>query len=86
MYILRVYKYYSFSKKDLDLLFYSLIVSALVFGIEVWGCASYNKYLIQIDKLFQRAFKYRHSIQKLYIVVIINTKEKKLWDKIMANI
>ena len=68
MYILRVCKYYSFSKKDLDLLFYSLIVSALVFGTEVWGCASYNKYLIQIDKLFQRAFKYGHSIQKLYRV------------------
>ena len=74
-----------FSKKDLDLLFHSLIVSALVFGIEVWGCASYNKYLIQIDKLFKRAFKYGYSIQKLHIVDIINTKDKKLWDKIIAN-
>ena len=35
MYILRVCKYYGFSKKDLDLLFHSLIVSALVFGKEV---------------------------------------------------
>ena len=85
MYILRVCKYYGFSKKDLDLLFHSLIVSALVFGIEVWGCASYSKYLIQIDKLFPRAFKYGYSIQKLHIVDIINTKDKKLWDKILAN-
>ena len=68
----------------MDLLFHSLIVSALVFGIEVWGCASY-KYLIQIDKLFQRAFKYGYSIQKLDIVDIINIKDKKLWDKILAN-
>ena len=37
MYILRVCKYYGFSKKDLDLLFHSLMVSALVFGIEVLG-------------------------------------------------
>ena len=77
MYILRVCKYYGFSKKDLDLLFHSLIVSALVFGIEVWGCASYNKYLSQIDKLFKRAFKYGYCIQKLHIVDIINTKDKK---------
>ena len=85
MYILRVCKYYGFSKKDLDLLFHSLIVSALVFGIEVWGCASYNKYLSQIDKLFKRAFKYGYSIQKLHILDIINTKDKKLWNKIIAN-
>ena len=69
----------------MDLLFHSLIVSALVFGIEVWGCASYNKYLIQIDKFFLRAFKYGYSIQKLDIVYIMNTKDKKLWDKILAN-
>ena len=85
MYILRVCKYYGFSKKDLDLLFHSLIVSALVFGIEVWGCASYNKYLSQIDKLFKRAFKYGYSIQKLHILDIMNTKDKKLWNKIIAN-
>ena len=85
MYTLRVCKYYGFSKNDLDLLFHSLIVSALVFGIEVWGCASYNKYLIRIDKLFKRAFKYGYSIQKLHIVDIINTKDKKLRDKIIAN-
>ena len=35
MYILRVCKNCGFSKKDLDLLFHSLTVSALVFGIEV---------------------------------------------------
>ena len=86
MYILRVCKYYGFSKKDLDLLFHSLIVSALVFGIEVWGCASYNKYLSQIDKLFKRAFKYGYSIPKLHLLDIINTKDKKLWDKIIANL
>ena len=40
MYILRVCKYYVFTIEDLDLLFHSLIVSTLVFGIEVWGCAS----------------------------------------------
>ena len=41
--------------------------------------------MIQIGKLFQRAFKYGYSIQKLDIVDIINIKDKKLWDKILAN-
>ena len=85
MYILRVCKY-GFSKKDLDLLFHSLIVSALVFGIEVWGCASYNKYLSQIDKLFKRAFKHGYSIQKLHIIDIINTKDKKLVTKLLPTL
>ena len=62
MYILRAYKYYAFSKKDLDLLFHSRMFLLLVFGIEVWGCASHNKYLIQIDEFvfefIQRAFEY----------------------------
>ena len=39
----------------------------------------------QIDKLFKRAFKYGYSIEKLHILDIINTKDKKLWDKIIAN-
>ena len=52
MHILPVCKYNGFSIEDLDLLFHSLIISTLVFGIEVWECASHTKYLIKIEKLF----------------------------------
>ena len=38
LYIIRTCKYYGFSSKELDL----LILSILVFGIGVWGCASYS--------------------------------------------
>ena len=58
LYIIRTCKYYGFSSKELDLLFHSLILSILVFGIEVWGCASYSKYLSQIDKFLKRSYKY----------------------------
>ena len=35
--------------------------------------------------MFKRAFKYGYSTQKLHILDIINAKDKKLWDKIIAN-
>jgi hypothetical protein len=50
LYILRVCKYYGFSVDYLDLLFQCLILSIFTYAIEVWGCASYNKYLSHIDK------------------------------------
>jgi hypothetical protein len=39
MYIMRVYKYYGLSIKQLDLLFDSLIMSIFTFAIELWSCA-----------------------------------------------
>ena len=40
MYIIRVCKYYGFTAKQLDLLFYSLIMSLFTYAIELWGGAS----------------------------------------------
>jgi hypothetical protein len=65
MYIIRICKYYGFSRKELDLLFHSLILSILVFGIEVWGCASYSKYLSQVDKLLKREYKYGYLMYQV---------------------
>ncbi|CAB4017346.1 Hypothetical predicted protein [Paramuricea clavata] len=70
MYIIRICKYYGFSRKELDLLFHSLILSIIVFGIEVWGCASYSKYLSQVDKLLKRAYKYGYLMYQVSIVDI----------------
>ena len=57
LYILRVCRFYDYPKKQLDLLFKSLIISVFTYAIEVWGCCYYDKYLKRIDKLFARAFK-----------------------------
>ena len=43
MYIIRVCKFYGLSREQLDLLFDSLIMSVLTYGVELWGCAYYNK-------------------------------------------
>ena len=57
MCILRVCKHYELTTEQLDLLFNSLIVSLLTFAVEVWGGASYTKYVSQIDKFFNRAYR-----------------------------
>ena len=46
MYILRVCKYYGFTTKQLE--FQSLIMSLFTFGVELWGGASYTKYIRSI--------------------------------------
>ena len=57
--IIQACKYYGFSGKEFVLLFLSLILPILVFGIEVWGCASYSKYLIcYVDNFLKRSYKY----------------------------
>ena len=50
MYILRVCKHYGLTTHQLDHLFNSLTVSLFIFAVEVWGGASYTKYVGQIDK------------------------------------
>ena len=55
---MRVCKYYGLSVKQLDLLYNSLIMSIFTYGIELWGSVYYSKYLNQIDKLINRAYRY----------------------------
>ena len=70
MYILRVCQYYGFSKKDLDLLFYSLIVSALVFEIEVWGRVSYTNISLKLTNCFNEHLS-MDIPSKNYILLIL---------------
>ena len=44
----------------------SAIISSLTYGVELWGCAYYNKYFSQTDKLVGRARKYGYILQKLF--------------------
>ena len=55
MYILRICKYYGFTKEQLDFLFKSLIMPLFTFTVEIWGGASYAKYISKIDKFINRA-------------------------------
>ena len=53
MYILRVCKYYGYSKDHLNKLLETFILSLFQFGIEVWGSALLKKYLEHTDKFFR---------------------------------
>ena len=44
LYILRVCKYYGYTKDQLSKLFDSLIMSLFLYGLEVWGSACQGKY------------------------------------------
>ena len=85
MYIIKVCKFYGMSREQLDLLFDSLIMSVLTYGVELWGCAYYNKYLCQIDKLVGRARKYGYTSKSYSIKDIIRSRNKKLWDKVTSD-
>ena len=85
MYILRVCKYYGFTTKQLELLFQSLIMSLFTFGIELWGGASYTKYISQIDKFVNRAYRNGYVTEKSNFREIINKRDKRLWKKILND-
>ncbi len=40
---------------QLDILFRTLIMPILTYGIELWGGAYFNKYISQIDRFIKRA-------------------------------
>ena len=56
VYILRVCRSYGYTKKNLNLLFETLILSLFQYGIEVWGSALPN--LQRIDKSFRRVYRF----------------------------
>ncbi len=85
MYILRVCEYYGFTTKQLELLFQSLIMSLFTFGIELWGGASYTKYISQIDKFVNRVYRNGYVTEKSNFREIINKRDKRLWKKILDD-
>ena len=60
-------------------------MSIFTYGIELWGLTYYSKYLNQIDKLINRAYKYGYISGRASIKEIINKRDKKLWSKITSK-
>ena len=75
MYILGVCKHYGFSMQQLDLLFNSLIISLFTFAVEIWGRASYHKYVSQIDKFVNRAFRNGYTSNRSDFKAIISNRD-----------
>ena len=79
----RVCKIYGMSREQLDLLFDSLLMSVLTYGVELRGCAYYNKYLSQI--IVGRARKYGYSSKSYSIKESMHSRDKKLWDEVTSD-
>ncbi len=68
---------------DLTILFNSLIMSMLLYAIEVWVCAYKDKYIKRIDKFCRRAVRYGYTC--ISIFDIIEQRDKVMWNKIISN-
>jgi hypothetical protein len=82
---LRVCKHYGLCTHQLDLLFNSLIFSLFTFAAEVWGGASYNKYVSQIDKFVNRANRNVYTSNRSDFKATISNRDKKLWSRIIND-
>ena len=88
MHILRVCKRNGYSVSDLDYLYNCLIMSLLTYRycINVWGVASYTKYLIQIDRLLRRAFRFGYILHESSIQQVVKDRDVRLWKSIMGTV
>ena len=71
--------------KELDILFNSLFTSLFMFGAEVWGCAVHSKYLLQMDRLLNRAFIYGYVLKRVSILDVIHDKDLSHWNRITSG-
>ena len=85
MHILRVCKRNGYSVSDLDYLFNCLIMSLFTYCIRVWGVAAYTKYLIQIDRLLRRAFRFGYILHESSIQQFVKDRDVRLWKSVVST-
>ena len=60
-------------------------MSLFTYGIQVWGVASYSKYLSDIDKIQTRAMKYGYVKSVVPVQDMLERFDRKLWKNISSN-
>ena len=85
MYILRVCRFYGYSKDQLSKLFDSHIMSLFYYGIEIWGSALQIKYLERIDRFFRRAHRYGYTSKIIKMSCLIEDRDRILFEKIIND-
>lgn len=85
LYILRVCKYYGYTKDQLSKLFDSLIMSLFLYGLEVWGSAYQGKYLDRIDTFFRRAYRFGYTNKIILISDVIKNRDSDLFKRITSD-
>ena len=85
IYILRVCKSNDYSLSDRSYRFSSLIMSLFTCCIRGWGVAAHTKYLSQIDRLQNRAFRFRCIPQVTPIQEIVQERDLRLWNSLVVS-
>ena len=85
LYILRVCKYYGYTKYQLSKLFDSLIMSLFLYGLEVWGSAFQGKYLDRIDSFIRRAYRFGYTNKSFLISDVIKNRDRDLFNRITSD-
>ena len=85
MHILRVCRSNGYSVFDLHYLFNSLIMLLFTYYIRVWGVAACTKYLSQIDRLQERAFRFGYIQHVTSIQQVVKERDLRLWSSIVVN-
>ena len=85
LYILRVCKYYGYTKDQLSVLFESLIMSLFLYGLEVWCSASQGKYLDRIDIFIRRPCRFGFTDKVILISEVIKNRDRDLLNRITSD-
>ena len=83
-YILRVCKYYGYTKDQLGALFQSLIIGFFQNGSEVWASASQSKILDLIDTFIRRAYRFSCTDRILFMSDVIKNRDSDLFNRIAS--
>ena len=83
--ILRVCKYYGYTKNQLSVLFESLIMSLFLYGLEVWCCASQGKYLDRVDIFVRRPCRFGFTDKIILISEVIKNRDRNLLNRIIND-
>ena len=70
-------------QKDVDLLFKSIVLSKLTYGLSIYGTSKAD--LVVMDFLLKRCHKNRYISDKLGIYDLFEQSDRKLYDKISKD-
>ena len=60
-------------------------MSLFTYCIRVWGVAAYTKYLIQIDRLLRRAFRFGYILHESSIQQFVKDRDVRLWKSVVST-
>ena len=83
LFVIRGLKKEGHGQKDVDLLFKSIVISKLTYGLSIYGAGKAD--LVVMDCFVKRCHKKRYISDKLGIYDLFEQSDRKLYDKISKD-